>query len=185
MAGAAEQQAEADDAVQHQHHGCENSVAGEHLAARLGRQHDGDDQGDLDDGDGDGQHDGAERLAASQPCTVQWQTVGGAGIGEVVVEYSANGGATWTFVDQVAGSGAYEWTVPAVDSETCLLRVRDGSRPQVYDVSDRPFSISRCLQKFQGDLNGDCCVDFADLAILLSEWLACGDPFDPAADPLP
>jgi 3',5'-cyclic AMP phosphodiesterase CpdA len=128
---------------------------------------------------------GAERLAASQPCTVQWQTVGGAGIDEVVIEYSANGGATWTFVDHVAGSGAYEWTVPAVDSETCLLRVRDGSRPQVYDVSDRPFSIARCLRKFQGDLDGDCCVDFADLAILLSEWLACGDPFDPAAEPPP
>jgi len=58
-------------------------------------------------------------------------------------------------------------------------------RPQVYDVSDRPFSIARCLRKFQGDLDGDCCVDFADLAILLSEWLACGDPFDPAAEPPP
>lgn len=128
---------------------------------------------------------GAEQLAASQPCTVQWKTVGGAGIDEVIIEYSDNGGATWVFVDQVAGSEAYEWTAPAANSEVCLLRIRDGTRPQVYDVSDRPFSISPCLRKLQGDLNRDCSVDFADLAILLSEWLACGDPFAPAAEPLP
>ena len=29
------------------------------------------------------------------------------------------------------------------------------------------------------DLNGDCYVDFADLAILMGEWLACGNPLDP------
>ncbi len=128
---------------------------------------------------------GGERLAASDVCPLRWKTVGGADIDEVIVEYSSNGGATWTYVDWVANSGTYEWTVPAVASEDCLLRVRDVNRGHVYDVSDRPFAISDCARKLAGDLNGDCSVDFADLAILLDEWLERGHPFDSPPDLLP
>jgi len=36
-----------------------------------------------------------------------------------------------------------------------------------------------CRERLAGDLNGDCRVDFADLAILASEWLASGDSLNP------
>lgn len=127
---------------------------------------------------------GAERLIASHPFTVRWKSIGGTAIDQVIIEYSHNGGATWVFIDQVANSGLYEWTAPAIDSESCLFRVRDVNRPQAYDVSDRPFSVSPCPQELRGDLNGDGYVDFTDLAILLSEWLECSNPFDPACNPL-
>jgi hypothetical protein len=127
---------------------------------------------------------GAERLVASHPYTVRWKTIGGADIDQVAIEYSPDGGANWGLVDQVANSGTYEWAAPPIDSQTCLLRVRDASDPQIYDVSDRPFSVFQCQERLTGDLNGDCYVDFADLAILLGEWLACGNPFDPDCNPL-
>jgi hypothetical protein len=40
------------------------------------------------------------------------------------------------------------------------------------------FTVYQCRQKFKSDLNGDCYVDLLDLAILASEWLGCGNPFD-------
>jgi 3',5'-cyclic AMP phosphodiesterase CpdA len=128
---------------------------------------------------------GTERLAASQPHTVRWKTTGNVDIRQVVIEYSADAGASWTVVDRVTNSGRYEWRAPAVESDACLLRIHDAERPHVYDVSDRPFSIFHCPTRLRADLNGDCRVDFADLAILLGEWLMCGNPDDPACDPLP
>lgn len=128
---------------------------------------------------------GAERLVASRPHAVRWETIGGADIERVVLEYSRDGGGHWELIDEVVNSGLYEWTVPPIDAEACLLRVRDARDPLVLDVSDRPFSIFQCQTKLAADLNGDCYVDFADLAILLGEWLACGNPFDPGCDPLP
>ena len=43
--------------------------------------------------------------------------------------------------------------------------------PKVSDTTDGTFSIAKCPVKPTADLNGDCRVDFADLAILAGEWL--------------
>ncbi len=128
---------------------------------------------------------GGERLMALQPYTVRWKTIGGADIERVVIEYSVDGGMNWVLVDQIPNSGAYEWVAPALNSQTCLLRIRDASHAQAGDASDRPFSVFQCQKKLRADLNGDCYVDFADLAILLGEWLSCGNPFDPNCISLP
>ena len=69
--------------------------------------------------------------------------------------------------------------MPAVDSSDCLIRVSDARDRGSYDTSDAAFSIFTCYAKLTADLNGDCYVDFADLAILMGEWLACGNPLDP------
>jgi hypothetical protein len=126
------------------------------------------------------QPNGGERVRAGDPYTVKWRTVDGTQVKRVAVEYSLDGGAQWTFADEVDNSGAYVWTPPAASSETCLVRVRDARDPTINDASDGLFSISTCQAKLVADLNGDCYVDFVDLAILLSEWLACGNPLDPA-----
>jgi hypothetical protein len=37
-----------------------------------------------------------------------------------------------------------------------------------------------CLRIIPADLNGDCYVNWTDLAIFMSQWLECGNPSDPA-----
>src|SRR5271165_2652807 len=63
VARAADQQAEADDAVQHDRDGGKHRVAGKRILGGAPRQHRGDDQRRLDHGDGEGQQHGAEGLA--------------------------------------------------------------------------------------------------------------------------
>ncbi len=127
---------------------------------------------------------GAERVAAGRPYGVQWTMTPGAEVRRVILEYSLDGGAGWTFIDEVDNTGAYDWTAPKADSALCLVRVSDAEAPATSDTSDAPFSIFACHAKLAADLNGDCYVDFADLAILMSEWLRCGNPLDPSCGAL-
>jgi Calcineurin-like phosphoesterase len=123
---------------------------------------------------------GAARLAASESYTVRWKTVPSGATARVVLEYSLDGGASWQLIDVVDNTGSYEWFVPTANSASCLLRVRDADEPTNQDTSDTVFSVFECQAKLAADLNGDCYVDFADLAILMNEWLACGNPLDSA-----
>ena len=126
---------------------------------------------------------GNERVVASRPYTVQWRTIPGGAIPRVAIEYSLDAGASWEHADEVDNTGTYAWNVPAVNAEACLVRIRDVRAPTIHDTSDAVFSIFECQAKLRADVNGDCYVDFADLAILMSEWLRCGNPLDPACDP--
>jgi len=48
----------------------------------------------------------------------------------VAIEYSADGGKTWTAIDPAyKGGNTYRWTVPEIDSSQCLLAVRDSYGP--------------------------------------------------------
>ncbi|OHB67867.1 MAG: hypothetical protein A2Y77_01915 [Planctomycetes bacterium RBG_13_62_9] len=64
----------------------------------------------------------------------------------------------------------------------------DATQPGIYRPKDvlsykaAPVPAGKCLIKLKADLNGDCRVDFADLAILASEWLAPGSPTSPPAN---
>ncbi len=123
---------------------------------------------------------GGERIIVGKPYTLRWKVIDGADVKRVAIEYSADGGVSWTLIDQVDNTGIYEWIVPMLNSATCLARVSDARDPAVSDTSDAEFSIFECRAKLAADLNGDCYVDAADLALMVSEWLACGNPLDPA-----
>jgi hypothetical protein len=59
----------------------------------------------------------------------------------VKIEYSVNGGDTWTeIIGAAENDGDYDWIVPDEPSQTCLVRISeiDG---QPMDVSDTVFSI--------------------------------------------
>jgi beta propeller repeat protein len=47
-----------------------------------------------------------------------------------------------------------------------------------YDGATGDYTLlitePECINRPRSDINGDCCVNFQDLAILLSEWLNCG-----------
>jgi len=120
---------------------------------------------------------GGEKLVAGNTHVIRWKTLEGVQINKVNIKFSSDGGENWIIAGISGNNGSYEWVVPAVDSRTCLVRVTAEDR-KVSDQSDGVFTVYQCRQKLKSDLNGDCYVDLLDLAILASEWLGCGNPFD-------
>ena len=113
-----------------------------------------------------------EWVPAGQPYTIRWKTIEGTQPGRLLIEYSLNDGIGWAAVAQADNTGTYEWSVPAASSNSCLLRITGIGNPNIYNVTDGTFSIAKCPVEQTADLNGDCRVDFADLAIFASQWLA-------------
>lgn len=120
---------------------------------------------------------GGEVLTAGLIYDVNWTSTGS--ISDVLIEYSTDNGESWADVDTVENTGSYQWDIPVVDSNECLVRVSDLYDANVSDTSDDVFTIFQCLEPIPGDSNGDCYVDFRDFAILAEHWLECGNPFDP------
>ncbi len=60
----------------------------------------------------------------------------------VQIEYSTNGGSSYTYITSLVNSGtagSYNWTVPNAPSASCRIRV---STPAASDVSDANFEIT-------------------------------------------
>lgn len=126
---------------------------------------------------------GGEKLVAGSAHTITWKTLDGADTEHVIIEYSPDNGRLWLPVgDILLNTGSYEWTIPAIDSNRCLLRVLDLREPSLSDASDVVFTIFRCRQRPHGDLNGDCYVDMLDFAMLADSWLKSTDGFEPSSD---
>ena len=120
---------------------------------------------------------GSEVIMAGTTHTITWTSQGT--VPSVLVEFSVDNGNAWSKVypANVGNRGEYDWLVPMVDSKQCLARVSNATKPGVYDVSDKVFTIYRCA--VSGDLTGDCIVDMLDLAVMASHWLECGNPQSP------
>lgn len=113
-----------------------------------------------------------ERIPAGEPYTVCWKTIEGAATQRVHLEYSLDGGRGWFVIGDTGNTGSCEWLVPAANSEFCLVRITGVDNPRLDDRTDGTFVISRCPTRRSADLNGDCKVDAADLALLAGQWLA-------------
>jgi len=61
----------------------------------------------------------------------------------VTLEYSLDDGVTWIQIapSLAASAHSYNWTLPAVSSTQCRVRITDVEFPHVYDASDQPFNI--------------------------------------------
>jgi Leucine-rich repeat (LRR) protein len=84
---------------------------------------------------------GGERLIIDSIHEITWVSSGT--VGGISIEYSTDMGTTWTMIaPSVEDSGTYNWTVPGIPSESCLVRVseEDGDPS---DVSDDLFYIDR------------------------------------------
>lgn len=119
---------------------------------------------------------GGEKFYGGTPKAIVWQSDN---ISEVNIQFSEDGGQTWTMVagEVPSSNGINEhfWMVPQLDSNQCLIRIVKTSRTDVFDDSDEFFSIARCsLSVYDGDLSGDCRVDMVDLAIMTNKWLMDG-----------
>ncbi|MBM4029507.1 MAG: hypothetical protein FJ280_29535 [Planctomycetes bacterium] len=104
---------------------------------------------------------GGEALTAGKVVTVRWQSEG---IAEpVLIEFSPDNGFSWTpvYPPNVGNTGQYKWLVPLVDSSQALLRVCSSTRPALFDVSDKPFTM--LAGTLLADLTGQGPADFSAL----------------------
>lgn len=121
------------------------------------------------------QPEGVEVLSAGSDFSIIWGQLGT--IENIKIEFSIDNGDTWAEVypPNTGNTGSYNWLVPAVDSESCRVRVSDAVNPAVNDRSGH-FTIYTC--SLAGDLTGNCGVNLADLSIMAAEWLDCANPYD-------
>jgi len=118
---------------------------------------------------------GGESLVAGSKYDIRGESSGP--VPYVLLEYSANNGLDWKVIGVTSNISEYHWEIPQENSQECLIRISYPPNPLVSDTSDNLFTIYQCTLAY--DLNHDCFMDFLDFALLGSEWLQCGNPFDP------
>ena len=104
------------------------------------------------------------------------------------IEISANGGTTWTLVEDVAtNNGVWTkrtWRVRDFITPSATVRVRFVARDLATGslveagVDDVRITNIDCVAAIQCDLNGDGLVNAGDLAILLGAWGTTGGVSD-------
>ena len=128
------------------------------------------------------QPNGGEFLLQGSGYTIQWEdfrSLEGCP-GNYLLDYSIDGGDNWIPIDanSVSETCSYEWSVPPMDSNECLVRVTDENDAYLTDTSDDMFYIYQCQETFASDLNHDCYVDLRDFALFVNQWCFCGNPYD-------
>ncbi len=84
---------------------------------------------------------GGESLLSGNPYSITWSSSGT--VGDVMIEYSTSSGSSWTpITTATTNDGAYIWTIPEVDSTTCLVRISGAADNIPVDTSNAIFSIS-------------------------------------------
>jgi hypothetical protein len=83
---------------------------------------------------------GGELIIQGDTCQITWYSHS---IDDVKVEYSIDNGSAWVEVDpcNTGNTGQYDWLVPDVDSNLCLVRISDANDPNVSDTSNGVFAI--------------------------------------------
>jgi hypothetical protein len=143
---------------------------------------------------------GSERLLGGSTYTIRWEDSGSESCGgNYLLDYSINDGTNWIAVDSnpVSNTCSYDWLVPSIFSNQCLIRITDANDPNASDTSDDSFRIYRCMSNVLGDWDGDCYVTFDDFSIIaagwnvpggkdkndlasfVQHWLDCANPHDP------
>ncbi len=87
---------------------------------------------------------GGEQLRVGRIHYINWTAP--SGIYKVNIEYSTNGGSTWTSITSYGGWPnrlIYGWNVPNTPSTQCRVRISDADNATtVYDISDSNFAIT-------------------------------------------
>jgi hypothetical protein len=96
---------------------------------------------------------GPERFNPASSETITWDNSGVTG--DQTVEYSLDGGTTWTTISSTvpAATTRLTWSIPSANTSTALIRVSSGS---LTDVSDATFKILGTPTGFTG--NGISCI---------------------------
>lgn len=95
------------------------------------------------------QPNGGETLYGCQTYQIRWTATGVSNFWNI--EYSLNNGSTWTTdatnlsVTPSGGFYTYNWTVPAITSAQCLVRVTDFSDNLKTDQSNAVFTVAQAI----------------------------------------
>ncbi|MCX6174294.1 MAG: hypothetical protein NTZ27_06050 [Ignavibacteriales bacterium] len=84
---------------------------------------------------------GGEEWYAGSSNNIKWQSTN---IENVTIEYTINGGATWTtIVSSTPSTGVYSWNgIPNVSSLQCKIRISNATNGTPSAVSDNNFTIT-------------------------------------------
>ena len=83
---------------------------------------------------------GGESIEAASLMTIEWTSTGP--VADVLIEFSSDGGVTWTDVNTVSNTGSFLWDpIADVDSEDCSIRVTNVDNATATDTSDAVFEI--------------------------------------------
>ncbi|UCC23062.1 MAG: hypothetical protein JSW23_03085 [Planctomycetota bacterium] len=103
---------------------------------------------------------GGEVLEAGSTYIITWESEAEfANELNVSIKYSIDGGQNWEPVISMWNQGWYEWTVPAINSDECLVRI------ELYLICI--LVIEPCPA---ADVDWDWDVDLNDFAILAASW---------------
>jgi photosystem II stability/assembly factor-like uncharacterized protein len=85
----------------------------------------------------------------------------------IKLEFSSDGGSSWTDIGTTNNQTEYLWVVPNNISSNCLIRISDENNPAVSDISDTEFSIEAApvanwRPLTTGIDSSVLCIDFAD-----------------------
>ncbi len=84
---------------------------------------------------------GGEEWYATGDYEITWTSVGTVS-DDLKLEYSANGGTSWSPVATgIANTGSYLWSAADVETASALVRITDNDRPETLDASGSVFSI--------------------------------------------
>jgi beta propeller repeat protein len=122
---------------------------------------------------------GGEMFRAGSRIEIAWAAVEGAPPATVSVDFSSEG-ENW--VQEAAGvpfDEPYVWSAKAVTSNNCRIRVR-ALQDEPISAASEAFAVFQCSPDLTADLTGDCFVDIEDFAAMAAQWLASGNPYDPA-----
>lgn len=88
---------------------------------------------------------GGEVWAGCSSKTITWSASGTSNYYNI--DYSTDNGTSWVSVasSYYVTNGTYTWTVPNINSTSCLMRVMDSNTPSVFDISNNTFSITAPL----------------------------------------
>ncbi len=83
---------------------------------------------------------GSEIWSSGSVHTISWTSIY---ILALKLEYSLTNSNNWIQIAPTisASLGSYSWTVPAVNSNLCRVRISDVTFPQILDISDTTFTI--------------------------------------------
>lgn len=86
---------------------------------------------------------GGNVFASCNTTTITWTSTGTSNFYDV--HYSIDNGVTWAALATNWGQTSFTWTIPNVQSNQVLVRVRDANNNPIVDISDAVFSINAIL----------------------------------------
>jgi hypothetical protein len=120
---------------------------------------------------------GGDNIVADKDYLIVWENPAFVTQGDYSLEYTTDGGSTYNLIEIVdVLEGQYLWHTPSLSRNHCMLRLVLVDDENV-NTKTGEFIIFICSQEIPGDINGDCYVNLIDLAILASNWMACGNRF--------